>query len=222
MSERLGGHDLDLRLEETFLELGIDLGLKDSILLLLQPLKEGDEVHREHYEHSIRVGILAKQIAESMGLDGRALFLAGIFHDLGKQEIRTELLGKTEPWTDDDLQEIQGHVMAGYRLLKGKFDFSAEVMVRHHTFQPNSYPKELPSSLHEYSEETRELILEYGGILAIADVYDALHRKNSKFGERQSLTQPEIRGYMLTHFSDRKELIEGLYDSGILASETTS
>jgi HD-GYP domain-containing protein (c-di-GMP phosphodiesterase class II) len=57
--------------------------------------------------------------------------------------------------------------------------------------------------------------MEYGRILAIADVYDALHRKNSKYGESKYLTDEEIKQKMLEGNTDRVDLIEDLYEAGI-------
>lgn len=215
MSEMLQPNDLNIQLHEAFFELGISEEQKTTALTLLQPLKEKDPTHREHYEHSVRVGLLAKRIGSFMHLDERALFFAGLFHDLGKQEIDEDLLGKTDPWTDEDREKIQEHVTAGYNLLKGKFDFSAEIILLHHRFQPNGYPQDLPPFLHDYSEGTKTLIKEYARVLALADVYDALRRENSRFGEKRRLADQEIEEYMLEHNPDRRELIEELYRAEI-------
>ncbi len=222
MSEFLQPNDLDIQLHEAFFELGIDEEIKKSALELLNPLKEKDPIHKEHYEHCVRVGLLASQIGGFMNLDQKALFFSGLFHDLGKQEIDEELLGKTDPWTQSDYEAIQKHPLIGHELLRGKFDFSAEIILLHHTFQKDGYPKDLPPFLHDYSEGTKTLISEYARVLAIADVYDALHRENSKFGEKRKLSDQEIEDYMLEHNPDRKELIESLYRAGIFINKDKS
>lgn len=110
-------------------------------------------------------------------------------HDLGKCQTCLKVLGKTGSWSDGDQEEIELHVLNGYRLLRGRFDYSAEIMLWHHRFQENGYPDELPQFLHEYRQTTQLLIREYGRIVAIADVYDALHRVNEKVGEARALSR---------------------------------
>jgi putative nucleotidyltransferase with HDIG domain len=211
--------NLEIRLAEAFNELRIKPQTQSKVLSLLQPLKEKDEVHHAQYEHCLRTGLLAKNIASYMHLDEKALLYAGLFHDLGKQEIQTELLGKTREWTPEDAQEIQKHVMSGYNLLKGKFDFSAEIILWHHKFQARGYPQEMPPLLHDYSNGSKVLITEYGRILALADVYDALHRElhreKDKLGEKSRPTDSEIEKEMIKLNPDRKQLVEDLYKAEI-------
>ena len=205
--------DLEAEFEETMDELRLVEDIKSSARNFLVILK-GKSLST--YGHSLRVGLLARKIARFMHLDEKALFFAGIFHDLGKSQIPLSILHKTAGWTPEDSKIMEAHVIDSYRLLRDKFDFSAEIILWHHRFQKNAYPIELPSSLHVYSEGTKVLIQEYGRILAIADVYDALHRKNDKFEEGESLTREQIREKMLEFSKDRKELIEQLYNVGIL------
>ncbi len=199
--------------EETMDELRFKEDLKVSARGFLAILKQKSEFT---YLHSLRVGLLARRIARFMHLDEKALFFAGIFHDLGKSLIPLSTLHKTAGWTSEDAKIMESHVMDSYRLLRDKFKFSAEIVLWHHRFQKNAYPLELPPLLDKYSEGTKVLIQEYGRVLAIADVYDAMHRKNNKFEEGESITGEQIREKMLEFNSDRKELIEELYNVGIL------
>jgi len=100
-------------------------------------------------------------------------------------------------------------------MLSGRFDFSAAIILWHHRFQADGYPKKLPKHLHVYAESSKLLIVEYGRIIALADVYDALHRANDKFGAKQELSGEEVRAKMFELNPDRKKLIAALYDSGI-------
>lgn len=215
MSETIKSPDNCIRLEETFCELGISGEHKTAALSILRPLKESDSIHQECYQHCLRVGFLARQIGAVMHLDQKALFYAGIFHDVGKQTIDSKLLGKTDPWTKEDKEEIKKHVLASYELVKDKFDFSAEIILFHHYFQPDPYPKEFPPFLHLYSNGTQTAILNYARIIAIADTYDALHRQNSYLVNNRQLTDQEIEDQMLLRNPDKKSLIEDLYHLGI-------
>lgn len=208
--------DLEASLEETFVGLKIAEDDRNAIKAFLAPLKEKSPITRFHYRHSIRVALLAKKIARFMHLDEKALFYAGLLHDLGKCQVALETLGKTGPWDKKDYTEIKAHVTEGYKTLRGRFDLTAEIILWHHRFQKNPYPAKLPKKLHKYSVGTDLLIVEYGRVLAIADVFDALHRANSKFGEERALTGLEIKEKMFELNPDRANLIRDLYNSSIL------
>src|SRR3989344_3845500 len=143
--------DLETSIKETFVELEISEDNRNAIEAFLAPLKEKSPITRFHYEHSIRVGLLAKKIARYMHLDEKALFYAGLLHDLGKCRVAPETLGKTEPWNKKDYTEIKAHVTEGYKMLRGRFDLTAGIILWHHRFQKNPYPKKLPKKLHKYS-----------------------------------------------------------------------
>jgi HD-GYP domain-containing protein (c-di-GMP phosphodiesterase class II) len=215
MIEKTSSRDLDAQLCATLSELKFTPEEKTSIFSLLQPLKEKSPVHKLHYEYSIKVGFLCKNIARSTGLDEKELFLDGILHDVGKQYVGTEILGKKEPLTQEEMEEIRQHVVMGYELVKDKFSLTAKIISTHHEFQESSYPKKLPFSVDDYSSEEKSLILRYGRVLALADVYDALHRESNKFGERRQLTKDEIREKMFTHNSDCRGLVRKLYRKNI-------
>lgn len=205
--------EVELEFEETMDELRIPEDVRGSVRSFLAVLKQKSE---PTYSHSLRVSLLARKIARFMHLDEKALFFAGTLHDLGKSLVPLSTLHKKSGWAPEDAKIMESHVMDGYRLLRDKFDFSANIILWHHRFQKNAYSGELPPLSHEYSEGTRVLIQEYGRILAIADVYDALHRKNNKFEEGKSLAGEEIREKMFELNPDRKALIEELYNVGIL------
>ncbi len=200
-------------------ELGISKTNQTHLQSLLAPLRDKGPVTHFHYLHSLRVGLLARRIGQFVYHEEKPLFFAGTLHDLGKCQTLLKVLGKTGSWTDLDQKEIQQHVTDGYRLLRGRFDITAEIMIWHHRFQENGYPETLPPFLHQYRETTKLLIREYARIVAIADVYDALHRPNSKFSAGgMTLTGKEIRGKMFEFNPDRKKLVEALYTAGIFVA----
>ncbi len=210
----------EVSVEQNFWEACKELGISGTnqthLRSLLAPLRNKGSVTHFHYLHSLRVGLLARRIGQFMYHEEKPLFFAGTLHDLGKCQTLLNVLGKIGSWTDLDQKEIQQHVTDGYRLLRGRFDITAEIMIWHHKFQENGYPETLPLFLHQYRETTKLLIREYARIVAIADVYDALHRPNSKFGDNgTTLTGKEIRGKMFEFNPDRKKLVEALYTAGI-------
>lgn len=207
--------ELEGRFAMTAQKLGITPAQQAELLALIKPLKDGPEAVREHYAHSLRVGHTAQEIASFVFFQPRPLLIAGTVHDVGKCKIPFEILGKTTNWTEADALVMQDHVLAGYEILKGRFDFAAEIMLWHHKFQKNGYPEVLPPPLHEYSAATKVLIVEYGRILALADVYDALHRPNKKFGG--DISRQRIQELMFQFNPDRIQLISQLYQAEIFA-----
>jgi len=209
----------DTKLERQFhaacKELRISETNRVGLTSVLAPLRNKHAVTHFHYAHSLRVGLLARQIGRFTYHDEKPLFFAGTLHDLGKCQTPIDILGKTESWNSEDQRAMQAHVMDGYNLLAGRFDVSAEIMLWHHKYQDDAYPKELPPYRHKYKETMRLLIREYGRIVALADVYDALHRTDAKHGEKVTLTGKQIREKMFDYNPDRKILVEALYKAKI-------
>jgi len=206
---------LETQLSQVFGELNVDPQNKRAIEIFLNPLRQKNPITHLHYEHCIRVALLARDIGKFIHLDEKALFFAGLLHDIGKSEIPVETLGKNGGWTNKDSQTLESHVINGYKAIKKKFPFTAEIIVRHHTFQKDGYPENLPPNLHNYDTETQTSILLHARMLALADVYDALHREDGKFGVKQKLSGIEIKDKMLELNSDKKELVEDLYRAKI-------
>jgi response regulator RpfG family c-di-GMP phosphodiesterase len=152
-----------------------------------------------------------------MHLDAKALLYAGLLHDVGKLQTKLSTLQKTEGWLPADTEEIKNHVVDGYRVLRDCFDFTAEIILWHHRFQPGRYPESLPQPLHDYSEGTRVMIPLFGRLLSLADVFDALHRVNDKHG-LEPLTGEDIKAKMLACNPDQRVLIEEAYEAGIFTT----
>ena len=207
---------IEQQFQESCAELRISATNQDFLKTFLFPLRDKNAVTHFHYLHSLRVALLARAIGSFIHHEEKPLFFAAVLHDLGKCQISRKVLGKDGSWNDTDQQEIERHVMDGYRLLRGRFDISAEIMLWHHRFQEDGYPDELPPFLHRYRETTKLLIREYGRIVALADVYDALHRVDAKHGIQRALTGDEIRQKMLELNPDRKKLVVALYGAHIL------
>ncbi len=202
------------RINQIFEDLGISAEQREGINAFLCPIKVKDSAT---YDHSLRVGLLSREIGRFVHFDQWALFYAGILHDVGKALTRVETLRQTDTWTPEDAEEIKAHVTDGHRLLRGYFDFSAEIILWHHRFQRGGYPEKLPEPLHGYSEGTMTMIPFYGRMLALADVYDALHRINAKFGP---LTGEMIKEKMFLFNPDQEVLLGNLYDEGIFTTYT--
>ncbi|MDB5266660.1 MAG: metal dependent phosphohydrolase [Parcubacteria group bacterium] len=199
-------------LERSFDELGIEPSNREAIVAFLEPLRIK---HLPTFDHSVRVGFLSRQIGAFTHMSERALFYAGTLHDVGKAQVRLELLEKMSGWTERDSREMEAHVMNGYKFIREKFNFSAEILLWHHRFQLNSYPKRLPQKLVPYSRGTSILIPLYGRFLSLADVFDASHRTNDKLKDEGVLDGALIKKNMFKWNPDQRELIQRLYNEGI-------
>lgn len=206
---------LEHRLDAAFIELEINKAQQQKLRDFLAPLKQK---HYPTYEHCIRVGLLTREIASYLQLDQKAALYAGLMHDIGKALMPLETLNKTDGWTKEDSKAMERHVAVAYEMLRDAFDFTADIVVLHHRFQPNKYPKVVPEHLHDYSEPTKIKIAEIGRILAIADVFDALHRINSRHGERRGLSGKEIQTKMMEYNPDAKNLIKRLFKNDVLTT----
>jgi putative nucleotidyltransferase with HDIG domain len=171
--------------------------------------------HHPTYEHSIRVALLAKEIGQFLGLDGRPLFYAGFLHDIGKIAVPPELLDKRGEWRPIDRERMKPHVIEGYYLVRPHFPFTAEVILLHHRFQRDPYPEHLPPFLDNYSRETRERIGSCARILALADCYDAIYRMSDHFEPCYAPDGADVRARMFERNPDQHPLITELYARGI-------
>lgn len=126
--------------------------------------------------HSFRVTQYALEIGRKMQVgadDLEKLRYAGLMHDLGKIEIKADILRKEGSLTIEEYREIQTHARGTFDLLS-KFKFKGglanvpEIASSHHErFDGNGYPRKLVG----------DQIPLLARILAVADVLDAITSK---------------------------------------------
>lgn len=121
--------------------------------------------------HSIRVASLSGEIARRLGLSverRQGLYLAALLHDLGKQLIQREILGKAGPLDSDERQVLQLHPAAGFELIEHlRFPWGdvAEIIRHHHErLDGKGYPDRLRGD--QISVEAK--------ILMMAEAFDAM------------------------------------------------
>lgn len=120
--------------------------------------------------HERRVSQVAVAIAAELGLNAHqqeGLRVAGNLHDVGKIMIPAEILSKPSKLSPIEYALVQGHVQAGYEVLKNvKFPWPvAQVVLQHHERMDGSgYPQGLKG----------EAILFEARIIAVADVVEAM------------------------------------------------
>jgi HD-GYP domain-containing protein (c-di-GMP phosphodiesterase class II) len=203
---------MEAELENHFEEFGISSRDRQLLRHYLGLLRGK---HHDSYEHSVRVGSKVVQIARQMDIPPKALFFPGLLHDVGKLLVYEGTLKRVSGFNDEDRGEMARHPEFGYRLLQGAYEFSAQVVVRHHRFQKNPYPSELPPAMVSFSPETLNKVEQYSKIIALADFYDALGRGNDRNGAPRKLGAGEKREILLREKPDMDWMISHLYDEGI-------
>ncbi len=156
-----------------------------NVVTSLANLVEAKDSYTEG--HTRRVSSLSKLIATKVGLseeECRVLELAGIMHDIGKISIPDKILNKPDKLSDKEFDKIKKHPEIGERILKPLTSMKTILHpIRHHheKLDGTGYPDGLSGD--EIIIETR--------ILAIADIFDALHTDRSykaKFSIEESLS----------------------------------
>lgn len=134
--------------------------------------------HHDDYTfvHSLNVALLSMYQAGYLGLEEelvKRMGMAGLFHDIGKHEIKTQLLNKKDKLTDDEFEIIKSHTMLGAEEIfrQGLDDpfFLIGAHQHHIGIDLNKYPR--PVFMREQSMAAQ--------IIAVADVYDALRSRRS-------------------------------------------
>jgi len=170
--------------------------------------------HLPTFYHSLRVAELARNIGKMKGLDQKALWYSGSMHDIGKTLVDRSILDKTRGFGESDMNYMRNHVTYGYLLLKDFFPFSSEIALRHHLFQRDPYPSELPPINSRFSPATMQLISECSRNVALADYYDSAKNRVDKVSGKYK-SSDEVRLLLLSENPDQQSLIERLYDEKI-------
>lgn len=120
--------------------------------------------------HQKRVALISVALAKKLGLSeeaSQALYMAAMVHDIGKVSVPAEILTKPTRLNDLEMKLVQGHVEAGYQILKDiPFPWPIAEMVRQHheRLDGSGYPNGLSGD--QICIESR--------ILAVADTIEAM------------------------------------------------
>jgi putative nucleotidyltransferase with HDIG domain len=121
-------------------------------------------------QHSARVGVLAKYIAEQYGVEefsAQKIEIAGYLHDIGKLQMPDNILEKPGSLNATERSIINQHSYETYEILrriKGLEDIALWAGYHHETINGTGYP--FHPSNKEFAIEAR--------ILAVADIFQAL------------------------------------------------
>lgn len=112
----------------------------DAVLHLMNESKEDEGL----YYHALNVSVLAMLLGKKLGLkkaELNTLGLAGLFHDVGKMKIPTQILRKTEPLNAAESNFLKLHPKYSVELLvtSSNFDDRAlKLIEQHHEFYDGS------------------------------------------------------------------------------------
>lgn len=122
------------------------------------------------YAHSLNVSLICNMFARWLHFSPEEQELAtacGLFHDVGKLAIPSDVLKKTDKLTAAEYKLIQTHPLESYKMLS-QLDLPEEVknaaLMHHERCDGSGYPYGF----------TYEKISRFGKIVAIADVYEAM------------------------------------------------
>lgn len=202
--------DVERQVQATFEELKIKPEVQRLVNRFLALLRGR---HQPSYEDSLQVGLLNRQIARHDGLDESTAFISALLHDIGKALVPQETLEKKVGWTDEDREKMDAHVIHGLELTKDlQLGIVPDIIARSHQFQDRKVPANAPEYTGDWDDDTKALIERSARMLALADVYNALHRPNDRYAKGRALTGEEIKAKMLELNPDQVKLIESLYD----------
>lgn len=176
--------------------------LRDQIRTLLDIVK-GTPVIQEDlaslasydnstYVHSVNVAIYSLLIGQALDLSESALMDLGVgalLHDIGKLWVPTEILQKPGVLTAQEMEIMRAHAKLGHDVLvqQGEFSFViAHCAFQHHErLNGSGYPRGIGG----------DEIHNFGKILAVADIYDAMvmHRPY-----RPGLTPSTVMEYLFS------------------------
>ncbi|MBN2695756.1 HD-GYP domain-containing protein [bacterium] len=132
------------------------------------------------YRHSVDVAIYTILFAKHVGINNpKQLNLfgqAGMFHDLGKKSVSSDIINKKGPLSDDEWVIMKKHPEEGVVLLKEIYDIPQEVidaaLYHHEKIDGSGYPNGLSGDKIPF----------FGRLVTIGDIFSALttHRSYSK------------------------------------------
>ncbi|MDY5182039.1 HD-GYP domain-containing protein [Butyribacter sp.] len=137
------------------------------LLEMMQCMRGYDDLT---YTHSMNVALISNVIGTWLNLgndDLETLMIAGMLHDIGKLRIPPEIIQKPAKLTDSEYEIIKNHPQYGYDILSTKNlnpKIKMVALQHHERYDGKGYP---------YGLKSKEIDL-FSGIVAIADVYDAM------------------------------------------------
>ncbi|MFO7941370.1 MAG: HD-GYP domain-containing protein [Bacillota bacterium] len=163
------GRPLDVKQVDGVVERIVDdLNSRPDGVITLSSIKTVDNYT---YEHSVNVCILSVYLGSTVLDDDADLLDLGrgaLLHYIGKLSVPLEILLKPSSLTEEEYREVQRHPEVGYGVLRNIFpeeSAGSRIAREHHErIDGSGYPEGISG----------ERICEFGRVVAVADVYDAM------------------------------------------------
>lgn len=175
--------------------------------------------------HALNVGILSGIMAQWIGYRHSQvgeLLMAGLLSEVGKMKVPKAILNKTGKLDPEEFAEVQKHVVYGYAMLKDSPLQNLKtvllgVLHHHERCDGSGYPSKLKG----------EKISDFGKIIAILDIYDAMAtnrsyaKRNSPFDIIKVLYGDVLAGKLDTRFgiTFMKKLLQAINGSWVGLSD---
>ena len=154
--------------------------------------------------HATNVGILAGLVGKWLGYKKEQIteiVVAGMLSEIGKVKVPKEILNKKGKLEPEEFDQIKRHVDYGYDMLKvspikNQTAVLSGVLHHHERCDGTGYPNHLKG----------DQISDYGKIIAILDIYDAMAanrsyaKRNSPFDIFKVLYEDVLKGKLDTRF----------------------
>lgn len=121
------------------------------------------------YKHSFNVACYSAEFIKyaDCDIDASIVYLAGLFHDIGKTGINLDILNKKEILSQGEFELIRNHSALGFKILSG-YEVPEEVLfaaqLHHERYDGSGYPFGLSG----------EEIPDIAKLISICDVFEAL------------------------------------------------
>jgi len=197
-----------------------DLLFNDNLLIGITDIKSHDDYT---YQHSVNVCVLAIILGISNGYNRSQLQTLGtgaLLHDIGKINIPLDILNKPGSLTDEEYMVVKKHSLDGYKIIRNSSEIpllSAHIALEHHErVDGKGYPRNL----------VQENIHEYGLIVTVADIFDALvsdrpYRRGFNNHEAMKIVNQSKNTQLSPKFVDMLAKHVNLYPTGTVVTLTT-
>ncbi|MCL2081494.1 MAG: HD-GYP domain-containing protein [Oscillospiraceae bacterium] len=155
-------------MEELSMQIVDEILSKQSVVFNMIDIKTYDGYT---FQHSVSVAVLSVLLGVSLGFKRAKLAklaYSAIMHDIGKVFIEPKIINKPDKLSQEEYEVVKKHPANGYAYLRdhyGMTEISARGVYEHHErYDGCGYPR----------NKTGTHISEFGRIIAIADVFDAL------------------------------------------------
>lgn len=141
---------------------------------ILGRLRQIEQSNDYTFQHSLNVCMLSTMLGKWLGytdIELKRLAISGLFHDIGKLKISKDIIEKPSKLSEMEFNIVKKHTIFGYNILRETVGISQSIAfgaLQHHEREDGSgYPLRLKS----------DKIHEFGKIIAICDIFDAMTSK---------------------------------------------